>query len=368
MDFGVFNLLQHRDRSQSPHQVIEETLAHIQLAEELGFSRVWFAEHHFSNYSLCPSPLIFCTQAAAMTKHIRVGCAVLILPLHAPARVIAEIALVDALTGGRLDVGVGSGYQTYEFERLGAEMSQNKVVFNEMLDMIDLGLRQPNFSYKGEYFEQLQTAINVRPVQSPRPPIWIAGADPNSHRRCARDGFVPFISGGLENAATIKRMRDQVAQCYVDEGKDPEAMPLGVLRFVCVSDDQSTLDRFVDGARYQKRIATSLRHRREVMVDDYMVDEAPFPDEPSLEQLAENIVVGNAEAVAERLCGEIELYGPRHMSIYFAVGDLPSAAAMNSMEQFATKVVPMIEAHFGKPLADICDVPMPAPKILAAAE
>ncbi len=368
MDFGVFNLLQHRDRAKSPHEVIAEALAHTRLAEELGFSRVWFAEHHFSNYSLCPSPLIFCAQAAAMTKRIRVGSAVLILPLHAPARVIAEIALVDALSAGRLDIGVGSGYQTYEFERLGAEMSQNKVVFNEMLDMIDLGLQQPNFSYKGEYFEQLQTAINVRPMQLPRPPIWIAGADPNSHRRCARDGYIPFISGGLENAATIKRLRDQVAQCYVEEGVDPAAMPLGVLRFVCVSDDQSVIDRFVDGARFQKRIAMSLRHRRESMVDDYMVEEVPFPDEPPLEQIAKNIIVGTAEAVAERLCDEIELYGPRHMSIYFAVGDIPSRAAMNSMEQFATKVVPMIEAHFGKSLAAICDVPMPVPKVGVAAE
>ncbi|MDA1098419.1 MAG: LLM class flavin-dependent oxidoreductase [Proteobacteria bacterium] len=368
MDFGVFNLLQHRDRTKPPHEVIAEALAHTRLAEELGFSRVWFAEHHFSNYSLCPSPLIFCAQAAAMTKRIRVGSAVLILPLHAPARVIAEIALVDTLSGGRLDVGVGSGYQTYEFERLGAEMSQNKAVFNEMLDMIDLGLRQPNFSYRGEFFEQPQTAINVRPLQSPRPPIWIAGADPNSHRRCARDGYIPFISGGLENADTIKRMRDQVTQCYEQEGADPAAMPLGVLRFVCVSDDPAVIDRYVEGARFQKRIAMSLRHRRETMVDDYMVDEVPFPDEPPLEQIAKNIVVGNAAAVAERLCSEIELYGPRHMSIYFAVGDLPSAAAMTSMELFATKVVPMIEAHFGMPLAKISDIPMPTPKMLVAAE
>jgi alkanesulfonate monooxygenase SsuD/methylene tetrahydromethanopterin reductase-like flavin-dependent oxidoreductase (luciferase family) len=368
MDFGVFNLLQHRDRSKSPHEIIAEALEHTQLAEELGFSRVWFAEHHFSNYSLCPSPMILCTQAAAITKKIRVGSAVLILPLHAPARVIAEIALVDALSGGRLDVGVGSGYQHYEFERLGTDISQNKIVFNELLDMIELGLRQPNFSYKGEYFEQLQTAINVRPVQTPRPPIWIAGADPNSHRRCARDGYIPFISGGLEGPDTIKRMREQVEQCYVDEGKDPAQIPLGVLRFVCVSDDQSVLDQFIDGARFQKRIAMSLRHRRETMVDDYMVDEVPFPNEAPIEEIGRNIVTGNADAVAERLCHEIELYGPRHMSVYFAVGDLPNAAVIKSMELFATKVVPMIEAHFGKSLDQICDIPMPTPITREAAE
>ena len=368
MDFGVFNLLQHRDRSTSPRQVLEEALEHTRLAEDLGFSRVWFAEHHFSNYSLCPSPMILCTQAAAMTKRIRVGSAVLILPLHAPTRVIAEIALVDALSGGRLDIGVGSGYQPYEFERLGADISDNKVVFNEMLDMIELGLSQANFSYRGEYFEQLQTAINVRPVQTPRPPIWIAGGDPNSHRRCARDGYIPFISGGIDGPERIKKMREQVEQCYIDEGKDPTSVPLGVLRFVCVSDDQSVIDRYVNGARFQKRIAMSLRHRREVMMDDYMVDEIPFPNEPSLEEIAKNIVVGNAEVVAEHLCREIELYGPRHMSLYFAVGDVPNAAVMNSMEQFAAKVVPMIEGHFGKPLADICDVPLPSSAIQAAAE
>jgi len=368
MDFGVFNLLQHRDRSKSPHLVIEEALEHTRLAEELGYSRVWFAEHHFSNYSLCPSPMILCAQAAAMTKRIRIGSAVLILPLHEPARVIAEIALVDSLSGGRLDVGVGSGYQPYEFERLGADISENKVVFNEMLDMIELGLRQPTFSYDGDHFQQPQTAINVRPRQLPRPPIWIAGVDPNSHRRCARDGYIPFISGGIENADRIRKMRDQVEQCYIDEGKDPATVPLGVLRFVCVSDDPATLDRYVSGARFQKRIANSLRHRQETMVDDYMVEEVGTSDEPSLEQIAENAVVGNPETVAERLCAEIELYGPRHMTIYFAVGDLPSKAAMASMEQCATKVVPMIEAHFGKPLAEICDTPLPVPEVLEAAE
>jgi alkanesulfonate monooxygenase SsuD/methylene tetrahydromethanopterin reductase-like flavin-dependent oxidoreductase (luciferase family) len=367
MDFGVFNLLQHRDRSISPHQVIAEALEHVQLAEELGFSRVWFAEHHFSNYSLCPSPLILCTQAAAMTKRIRVGCAVLILPLHAPARVIAEIALVDALSGGRLDVGVGSGYQNYEFERLGSDLSQNKIMFNEMLDMIDQGLRQPNFSYSGEHFQQPKTAINVETAQNPRPPIWIAGADPNSHRRCARDGFVPFISGGVDGPEKIKRTRDSLDEIFRSEGKDPSQMPLGVLRFVCVSDDQAVLDRYVDGARFQRRLALSLRTRQETMVDNYMVDEVAFPGEPSLEEIAGNIVVGNAEQVAKRLCAEIELYGPTHMNCYFAVGDVPNAAVQESMRLFATKVVPMIEAHFGKPLAEISHAPMPTPAPLAVA-
>ncbi|MCB1739457.1 MAG: LLM class flavin-dependent oxidoreductase [Gammaproteobacteria bacterium] len=353
MDFGIFNLLQHRHRSQSSHQVLAEALEHTRLAEELDFSRVWFAEHHFSNYSLCPSPLLMCTQAAAMTRRIRVGTAVLILPLHVPARLIAEIALVDALSGGRLDVGVGSGYQSYEFERFGADLADNKVMFHEMLDMIELGLREPHFSYQGRYFQQQQTAINVRPVQAPRPPIWVAGADPNSHRRCARDGYVPFISGGIESAHNLRRMRDGIESIYAEEGIDAQSVPLGVLRFLFVSERRDEIDRYVDSARYQKRIAMALRHRQQVMVEDYMVDEKPFANEPDFEQVERNLIVGGAHEVAQRLCEEIELYGPSHMSIYFAVGDVPHRAVTEAMTRFARDVVPLIEQQFGKPLSEI---------------
>ena len=367
MDFGLFNLLQHRDRSKSSHDLIQEALDHTRRAEELGFSRVWFAEHHFSNYSLVPSPLMMCAYAAAITKTIRVGSAVVILPLHAPARLIAEIAMVDALSGGRLDVGVGSGYQNYEFERLGADISKNKVMFHEMLDMIELGLRQPHFSYDGEFYKQKKTAINVRPVQSPRPPIWIAGKDPDSHRRCARDGYIPFISGGVGSPKKIRDLRTQVEECYAAEGKDTTNFPLGVLRFMCVSDDRAEIERYTDGARYQQRIAVALRTRRETLADDYMVEEMGFEGEPPLERIERNILAGSAELVAEKLCAEIELYGPTHVNIYFQVGDVSSKTALSSMDGFATKVIPLVEKHFGKPIAEINHAPMPAPKMLEMA-
>lgn len=367
MDFGLFNLLQHRDRSKTSQDLINEALDHTRAAEELGFSRAWFAEHHFSNYSLVPSPLMMCAHVAAITKRIRVGSAVVILPLHTPARLIAEIAMVDALSNGRLDVGVGSGYQNYEFERLGADIANNKVMFHEMLDMIELGLRQPNFSYDGTYFQQKQTAINIRPVQDPRPPIWIAGKDPESHRRCARDGYIPFISGGIGSPKKVRDLRDQIEDCYRDEGKDPANIPIGVLRFLCVSDDHKEVERYVDGARYQQRIAVSLRSRREVVVDDYMVEEAAFEGEPPLDRVERNILAGDVDTVAEKLCAEIELYGPSHINCYFQVGDVPSATALKSMELLAGKVIPLVEKHFGKPLAEINPVTMPTPKPLSLA-
>jgi alkanesulfonate monooxygenase SsuD/methylene tetrahydromethanopterin reductase-like flavin-dependent oxidoreductase (luciferase family) len=275
--------------------------------------------------------------------------------------------VVDALSNGRLDVGVGSGYQNYEFERLGADIASNKVMFHEMLDMIELGLRQPHFSYEGRYYKQKQTAINVRPVQAPRPPIWIAGKDPDSHRRCARDGYIPFISGGIGSPKNIRALRDQIEAIYREEGKDAADIPVGVLRFLCVSDDRKDVERYVDGARYQQRIAVALRSRREVVVDDYMVAEKPFEGEPPLERVERNILAGDADTVAEKLCAEIELYGPSHINCYFQVGDVPSATALKSMELMTRKVIPMVERHFGKPLAEINPATMPTPKPLSLA-
>ena len=366
MDFGVFNLLQHRRRDKAPHEILRESMEHTVLAEELGFSRAWFAEHHFSNYSLCPSPLLLCSQASALTKTIRVGTAVLILPLHTPARLIAEIALVDAMSGGRLDVGVGSGYQHYEFERLQADLARNKVMFHEMLDMLELGLRQPNFSYDGEYYQQVQTAINMQPVQNPRPPIWIAGADPVSHRRCARDGFIPFVSGGIGSPKNTRRMRDSIEAIYGEEGRDPASVPLGVLRFLFVSEDRAEVEQYVDCARYQQRIAVALRTRREQMVENYMVEEVPFDKEPEAERIERNIIAGDVDHVSERLIQEIELYRPWHMNIYFAVGDMPNDAVKRAMDTFATQVIPRVEDHFGEPLAAINAVTAPEPRALVA--
>ena len=95
-------------------ELVDDAIRHTRIAESLGFGRAWFAEHHFSNYSLCPSPLMMVAHAAAATERIRLGTAVIVAPLHTPARLLGEIGLADSLSGGRLDLGIGNGYQHFE--------------------------------------------------------------------------------------------------------------------------------------------------------------------------------------------------------------------------------------------------------------
>jgi alkanesulfonate monooxygenase SsuD/methylene tetrahydromethanopterin reductase-like flavin-dependent oxidoreductase (luciferase family) len=134
MEFGVFILAQQRSYEQSSQQVILNSIEQTVVAEQAGFDTAWYAEHHFNNYSLSPSPLMTIAHVAAKTHRIRLGSAVCILPLYNPARFLAEVGFVDTVSNGRLELGVGSGYQEFEFERFGVKLSDSFDIFNEFDD------------------------------------------------------------------------------------------------------------------------------------------------------------------------------------------------------------------------------------------
>src|SRR5947207_14333962 len=135
MYFGVFNLMGSREEDMPTAKVFGEVAEQTRLADELGYSIAWFAEHHFSNYCLCASPLMMVAHCASITEKIRLGTAVVVLPLYNPARLAAEIATADALSNGRLALGIGSGYQPYEFDRFGVDLAQNLEMTEEFRDI-----------------------------------------------------------------------------------------------------------------------------------------------------------------------------------------------------------------------------------------
>jgi alkanesulfonate monooxygenase SsuD/methylene tetrahydromethanopterin reductase-like flavin-dependent oxidoreductase (luciferase family) len=331
----------------------------------MGLMRAWFAEHHFSNYSLCPAPLLLIAHAAAQTERIRLGTAVVVPPLYRPARLIGEIAMADELSQGRLDLGVGFGYQNYEFERFDVALDEKFDRTHELLDMIELGLSQPHFSYDGRYYKQPQTAINIRPVQKPYPPIWLASNEPRSHRRAAEHGYSVFHSSRFASVDELAPMRAHVDASFREVGRDPETMSLGVLSYCFVADDRRQVERYCENARYQQRISRSLRERRETVVDDYWIEEKPFDNEPSLDEIQNNIMAGDVETVTERAVTLLREVRPCHVTFYFQVGDIERELVARSMERFVKDVVPGIERAFGQPLAEIN---RPKPTASAAAD
>src|SRR5437773_11733424 len=187
MDFGIFNLMGSREANKPTAQVFSEVAEQTRLADALGYTIAWFAEHHFSNYCLCASPLMMVAHCAAITEKIRLGTAVVVLPLYNPARLAAEIATADALSNGRLALGIGSGYQPYEFDRFGVDIKANLEMTEEFCDILDRALSQDFFGYNGKHYRIPRTHIPARPVQRPLP-IYVARRTEAMVRAAARRG------------------------------------------------------------------------------------------------------------------------------------------------------------------------------------
>ena len=159
MEFGVFILAQQRGYHQTSQQVINNAVEQTIAAEAAGFDTAWYAEHHFNNYSLCPSPLMMVAHCAGLTKRIRLGTAVCVLPLYHPARLLGEIGFADTVSNGRLDLGIGSGYQQFEFDRFGVDLKNSHALFAEFYDVLEAGMKEHVFSYSGEHLQIPPTSI-----------------------------------------------------------------------------------------------------------------------------------------------------------------------------------------------------------------
>jgi len=345
MEFGIFNLMGSREADKPTAQVFGEVAEQTRLADELGYTIAWFAEHHFSNYCLCASPLMMVAHCAPITRKIRLATAVVVLPLYNPARLTAEIATADALSNGRLMLGIGSGYQPYEFERFGVDIAKNLEMTNEFCDILDLAFSRDFFSYNGKHYRIPETHISARPVQKPVP-IYVAGHVQPVFRVAARHGYRVLTSGRTDGLKFLAEQHADIAAAFAAENVPLSRAHVALNRFAHITGSREEGMRFAENARYQTRLASSLRHRQEVMQGTVLVD-VPFRNEPPLETLHDNMLIGDVETVAEKLVAEIHAGKPEHVCFSFKVGNTPHKTAMRSMELMIGEVKPKVEKALG---------------------
>jgi alkanesulfonate monooxygenase SsuD/methylene tetrahydromethanopterin reductase-like flavin-dependent oxidoreductase (luciferase family) len=193
---------------------LAEVVALAEAAEGAGLENVWVAEHHFQPGGLCPSPPVLLAACGARTRRIGLGVMVSVLPFHRPIDLAEEYAVLDRLTGGRLRLGVGSGYIPLEFEGFGVDPATKRDRFDRNLD--DLLAAFAGREVRVDVPGAAAVRINVRPVQTPHPPIWIAvqrrEAIPYVARRGASLALIPYatVASREELAAEIREFRAAV--------------------------------------------------------------------------------------------------------------------------------------------------------------
>jgi luciferase family oxidoreductase group 1 len=336
--FGTFLLMQSPSARPST-EMYARAIDMAQAAETLGFRNIWLAEHHFSTYGYVSRPAQLATYIAARTTRLRVGTAVIVVPLHHPLVVAEEIATLDILAGGRVDIGLGRGYQYYEFERLGLELDTARARWEESVDVILKALGGGSFSYDGKLFKIPETSVFPQPMQQPHPPIWVTAQSPESVEAAVRRGF-NVLTGGfgvpIERMAEFRRLFDR----YVSELHLPRTPEVGVQRAVHVTDNEADARAAAEEARWNMRVTLSLRNHYE-RVENGRAVAVPGPKEPDIDDLLDRfLIIGTPDTCIRQLRRVQELVGISHFNCSFWFGDLAHERVLKSMHLFAREVMP----------------------------
>ncbi|NQV57648.1 MAG: LLM class flavin-dependent oxidoreductase [Rhodospirillales bacterium] len=170
MQFGIFDHLDKRDEPLG--QFYDDRLKFISAVEAAGFYSYHIAEHHMTPLGMTPSPNVFMAAMARETTRIRMGPLIYMMPLYHPLRLIEEICMVDQLSNGRLDIGVGRGISPYEVAYFGVEPEETREMSEEYLDILLKGLTTNNLNHQGKYHQFTDVPMELEPLQKPYPPLW----------------------------------------------------------------------------------------------------------------------------------------------------------------------------------------------------
>ena len=166
-----------------------EMLDQIVLSEALGFGECWFAEHHFTDYSILPSPNLMIAAALGRTGRMRFGNYVNALPLHHPLRLAAEAAMLDNLARGRFDFGIGKGVRPGEFAKLGVPWDDAAAMTEEAIEILGKVWTQKTASHDGKFWRFPELSLRPRPFQRPTPPLRMVASRPASAARVGARGW-----------------------------------------------------------------------------------------------------------------------------------------------------------------------------------
>ncbi len=189
MKTAVLQFFSWPDRRIALEDVYHRAFERIDIMDQNGYDAVWLAEHHFSSFSICPSIHIMGTHVAARTKNLRIGTGVSLAPFYNPLRLAEEVALLDVLSNGRVNWGVGRGYQEGEFSAFGVDPQQSYEVFREHVQAVIAAWTEERVTFEGEHFRCHDVEVLPKPAQKPHPPVWLASSSPESMTWAARNGF-----------------------------------------------------------------------------------------------------------------------------------------------------------------------------------
>ena len=321
---GIFD---HMDRSGADTAAFfAQRLALTECYDRLGFYSYHVAEHHSTPLGLASSPNVYLSAVAARTQRLRLGALVYLLPLYQPLRLLEELCMLDQISGGRLDVGVGRGISSVEARFHGADPETTQAMFQEALEVITVGFGTKQLDFDGRFFQYKDVPLEIGPLQQPRPPLWYGVSSPESAERCAHDGI---------NVLTLSAPA-RAAQVLAPHRASAPHLLGGIVRFIVVADTDEAALAIADAAYPRWHESFHALSRK----FGFGLVHGERPPTFAGQIAAGTGIAGSPATVLQALESQVRETGANYVVGQFCFGNMLNSEATRSIELFAREVMP----------------------------
>jgi alkanesulfonate monooxygenase SsuD/methylene tetrahydromethanopterin reductase-like flavin-dependent oxidoreductase (luciferase family) len=322
MKFAI-GLLQSQTGADADGQILRQTVEQVCLAESLGFHSVWFTEQHFNTFGVCPDPLTLIAHLAGVTKYIRLGTSVVVLSIHNPISIAEQAALVDQLSGGRLDLGIGKGHPRQNYKAFGVEAGESEARFYEAHNVLKTAWSNEEFSFHGKFFEAEKIRIIPRPVQTPHPPLWVATFGNQDMIRFAAHNGYPLLHTFAGDSLK------QNLKLYRDEYSGTTTPMMNLIRMVYLEPDGEVARETMRGPA---RWYIDNNPGRPALIADY---------DQAIHDFINNLgIIGSPQECIQTIRCLRSEHNIDFLACIFGPGGVSHEKIMASMRLFAEKVMP----------------------------
>lgn len=345
MKVSVLTSIPWLDPSISQTQAYREAVEQVRFADELGYDCFWFTEHHFGTHGINPSVLSWAAYVAGITRRIRIGTAVVVAPLYQPVRLAEEIAQVDLVSDGRLELGIGSGYRLDEFRGLNISAENSRAMFVEALEILLKAWTGEPFGHQGKYYSVPEgIAVRPTPLQKPHPPLWFPAVSPKTIQWVVKMGsrLMTATTGALsvDELAGMRETFDQLLEQSAERPQDAEFylhVPIHV-----TEKSFAGIEAAVGAAC--RRFGAAAAWGGTIYQPSATASQGPLSpaEEFSFEDYFEtHAIMGTPQFCVDKISDWWRRLRFTHLTCMFNFG-LPHALVMENMERFAQSVMPHI--------------------------
>jgi alkanesulfonate monooxygenase SsuD/methylene tetrahydromethanopterin reductase-like flavin-dependent oxidoreductase (luciferase family) len=294
--FAVLQFFSWPERRVDLATVYARALERIEIMDRAGYDAVWLAEHHFSSFSVCPSVHMVGALAAARTRRLRIGTGVSLAPFYHPLRLAEEVALLDVVSGGRVNWGAGRGFARVEFEAFGVPPEESTARFRETVEIVLRAWGNERLHFAGEHFRFDGVEVLPKPMQCPHPPVWMAASSDGALDWAAARGF-SILMDPHSAASEIGRKRRRYAEKLAAAGFSEAGRDIPVARLVALGRDAETAAAVArSGAEWIVNSYLGAQHRP-VMHGSF----TPEGADPVRRYVDEVILHGTPDAVVDQI-------------------------------------------------------------------